>query len=142
MKKHLLFVVSFLLACISCEQAAPPNKIFITGDYSGSLDYLWEEESSANNLQIRAASYPDSSSISYPSFYFIISPDRAILYVRTDENSALDYYYAIRPVFQYSGQELQVKELKMIFGTGLVNDTIQNPDDTRSVLLDGKLKRP
>ncbi len=59
MKKHLLFVVSFLLACISCEQAAPPNKIFITGDYSGSLDYLWKEESSANNLQIRAASYPD-----------------------------------------------------------------------------------
>lgn len=142
MTKYLPGVLLLLLACVSCMEADAPNKIIITGDYSGSLDYLWSEELNGNSLQMRAASYPDSGSISYPAFYFVISPERAILYVRAEENNALDYYYAVKPDFKYSQDELQVEELKMIFGTGLVNNEIQNPDDTRSVVLNGKLKRP
>jgi hypothetical protein len=142
MIKHLLFALGLCLYCTGCIDAEPPNKIFITGDYSGSLDYLWSEERNGNIPQMRAASYPDSASITYPAFYFVISSERAILYVRTEENKALDYYYAVKPDFEYAQDRLQLKDLKMIFGTGLVNNEIQNPDDSRSVLLNGKLKRP
>lgn len=136
-----LLIVGLALGLGACIEAEPPNRIFITGDYSSSLDYLWTELWLNNQSWARAASYPDSNQIRYPAFYLQISREAGVLRVRPAESDPLQQYFVVSPKFSYDGNRIECKALKLILGTSIVNGEIQNADDSRSVILDGKLSR-
>ncbi|GAB4129664.1 MAG: hypothetical protein OHK0045_04940 [Raineya sp.] len=134
------FVILFLFfASFSCKNEEFVNGIFVTGDYTTVL-HNWQGER-ANTINV--SNFPDSSRISYPTYWLSISDKYAVLYTQADANASRVGYYTLSPTLKVNTQEiLEVENLKLVYARDIVAGTeLIGVDETKSVILNGRLEK-
>ncbi|MDX1902724.1 MAG: hypothetical protein SFU27_01095 [Thermonemataceae bacterium] len=135
--KHYYFLI-FIFLFSTCTQKEEVEGLFVTGDFSANLSHWQGNKNNTNQI----ASFPDSTKISYPSYFLEINQQVAILQIKNSEAEQSVFYYATMPNYTITEKNiLNVSSLKMFYGEGVIisSNQIVNQDDTKTVIIEGKV---
>ena len=143
MKKYITILLFSFIALIGCKELIEAeNGIRATGDYSGLLTKRITQNPPSGVVSWEVSSITDSTNITYPTFMLSLSDKKGALVVREADGKPLKYYYAAKHRINInSSNSLEINNITFLSGKGIsANDEIIDPDDTKTVILNGKLK--
>ena len=142
MKKYFTILFVFI-AFVGCKDLVEPeNGIRATGDYAGLLAKRIIQNPPSSVVSWELSSITDSTNIVYPTFMLSLSEKKGALVVREDNGKPLKYYYSVKHQINVNNPNLlEINNITFSSGKGIsVSDEIIDSDDTKTIILNGKLK--
>lgn len=137
---NILFAFLLLLGACNPLEEINSNGVNITGDFTGRLSQIVRFGNNGQDDFYELSSIADSSSIAYPAFYLRLTEREGALEVRTGPEDPLLYYYIVNHGINVSlFQSIEIRERQLFRGSGIANNKILDKDDTRTVILNGRL---
>ena len=142
MKKIITILLLSFISLIACKEIIDPeNGIRATGDYIGFLTERISQKTPSTPVLWQITSITDSTKVTYPTFSLSLSETKGALVVREADGKPLKYYYAVNHKINVdNANSLEIKNITFLSGKGIsANDEIIDPDNTKTVILNGKL---
>lgn len=145
MKKYFTILLLTFVSLFACKEIVidPENGIRATGDYAGLLTKrIYPNAPISNTVLWEVTSITDSTNIIYPTFALTLNETKGALVVQPERGKPLQYYYAVsHKINVKSSNTLEISDITFLSGGGISADNqIITPDNTKTVILNGKLK--
>ena len=143
MKKYFTILLLIFMSLFACKDTIEPeNGIRATGDYAGFLTTRIIQNPASSAVLWQLTSVADSTNITYPSFSLSLNQTKGSLVVQPEEGKPLKYYYAVNHQINLNNtNNIEINDITFLSGGGIsANNEIISPDNTKTIILNGKLK--
>ena len=143
MKKYFTTLLLTFMSLFACKDTIEPeNGIRATGDYAGFLTTRIIQNPASSAVLWQLTSVADSTNITYPSFSLSLNQTKGSLVVQPEEGKPLKYYYAVNHQINLNNtNNIEINDITFLSGGGIsANNEIISPDNTKTIILNGKLK--
>ena len=143
MKKYFTILLLTFMGLFACKDIIDAeNGIRATGDYAGFLTTRIIQTPASPAVLWQLTSISDSTNIVYPSFSLSLNQTKGSLVVQSEVGKPFEYYYAVKHQINVNNlNDIKINDVTFVSGGGIsINNEIISPDNTKTIILNGKLK--